>query len=80
MRASAFAGVTPEGWPIRSSPGRRAALTSATTDPGTLFQLAAPLLAACAGFAPRLASVLGPNSSMHLDSLDVTFQDFLDQP
>jgi IclR family acetate operon transcriptional repressor len=46
----------------------------------TLLQLAAPLLAACAGLAPRLASVLGPNSSMRLDSLDVTFQDFLDQP
>jgi DNA-binding IclR family transcriptional regulator len=43
----------------------------------TLVSLAAPLLAACHELAPRLATVLGPNSSMRLDSLDVTIQDFL---
>ena len=46
----------------------------------TLLRLADPLRAACADVAPRLATVLGPNSSMQLESLDVTIQDFLDQP
>lgn len=43
-----------------------------------LLRLAAPLRAACADLAPRLATVLGPNSSMRLESLDVTIHDFLD--
>jgi IclR family transcriptional regulator, acetate operon repressor len=46
----------------------------------TLVQLAVPLHATCAELSPRLAAVLGPNSSMRLDSLDVTIEDFLDQP
>ena len=46
----------------------------------TLLRLAVPLRAACADLAPRLATVLGPNSSMRLESLDVTIQDFLDRP
>ena len=45
----------------------------------TLLQLATPLHATCAELAPRLAAVLGPNSSMRLDSLDVAIQDFLNQ-
>ena len=44
-----------------------------------LVRLATPLRAACADLAPRLATVLGPNSSMRLDSLDVTIHDLLDQ-
>lgn len=44
-----------------------------------LVRLAAPLHAACAELAPRMATVLGPNSSRRLDSLDVTIQDFLGQ-
>jgi IclR family acetate operon transcriptional repressor len=43
-----------------------------------LLSLAAPLLAACAELAPRLAAVLGPSSSVRLESLDVTIQDVLD--
>ncbi|MCE0763692.1 IclR family transcriptional regulator [Pseudonocardia kujensis] len=43
----------------------------------TLLRLATPLLAACAELAPRLATVLGPSSSVRLESLDVTIQDFL---
>jgi len=43
-----------------------------------LRRLATPLLAACAELGPRLANVLGPNSSVRLDSLDVTIQDLLD--
>ncbi|WP_236795023.1 IclR family transcriptional regulator [Amycolatopsis sp. GM8] len=43
-----------------------------------LHRLAPPLLAACAELAPRLAAVLGPSSSVRLDSLDVTVQDALD--
>jgi hypothetical protein len=34
--------------------------------------------AACSELAPRLATVLGPNSSVRLESLDVTIQHFLD--
>lgn len=44
-----------------------------------LVRLAVPLHAAVAELGPRLATVLGPNSSMRLDSLDVTSQDLLDQ-
>ncbi len=43
-----------------------------------LRRLARPLSAACAELAPRLATVLGPNSSVRLESLDVTIQDFLE--
>lgn len=43
-----------------------------------LRSLAPPLLAACAELAPRLAAVLGPSSSVRLESLDVTIQDVLD--
>jgi IclR family transcriptional regulator, acetate operon repressor len=46
----------------------------------TLLQLATPQHVTCAELAPRLAAVLGPNSTMRLDSLDVTIEDFLDQP
>ncbi|TVT59338.1 IclR family transcriptional regulator [Amycolatopsis rhizosphaerae] len=46
----------------------------------TLLQLSTPLRAACADLAPRLATVLGPNSSIRLDPLDVMIRDFLDQP
>ena len=46
----------------------------------TLLRLSAPLRAACADLAPRLATVLGPNSSIRLESLDVVAQEFLDQP
>ncbi len=43
-----------------------------------LRRLAGPLRVACADLAPRLATVLGPNSSVRLESLDVTIQDFLE--
>ena len=43
-----------------------------------LRRLAPPLLAACAELGPRLATVLGPSSSVRLESLDVTIQDVLD--
>ncbi|GAA1853514.1 helix-turn-helix domain-containing protein [Pseudonocardia ailaonensis] len=43
-------------------------------DPG---RLARPLLAACAELGPRLATVLGPSSSVRLESLDVTIQNVL---
>lgn len=46
----------------------------------TLLRLVTPLHAACADLAPRLATVVGPNSSVRLESLDVTIRDFLDQP
>jgi IclR family transcriptional regulator, acetate operon repressor len=45
----------------------------------TLLRLRAPLQAACTTLAPRMATVLGPNSSVRLESLDVTIRDFLDQ-
>jgi DNA-binding IclR family transcriptional regulator len=45
----------------------------------TLVRLAAPLHAACADLAPRLANMLGPNSCMRLESLDVAIHDFVDQ-
>jgi DNA-binding IclR family transcriptional regulator len=44
----------------------------------TLLHLVTPLHAACSQLAPRLATVLGPNSSVRLESLDVTIQHFLD--
>ena len=44
----------------------------------TLLHLVTPLHAACSQLAPQLATVLGPNSSVRLESLDVTIQDFLD--
>jgi IclR family transcriptional regulator, acetate operon repressor len=44
----------------------------------TLLQLVTPLHAACSQLAPRLATVLGPNSSVRLESLDVTIRHFLD--
>lgn len=44
----------------------------------TLRRLAAPLSAACEQLAPRLATVIGPNSSVRLESLDVTIQDFIE--
>jgi DNA-binding IclR family transcriptional regulator len=44
----------------------------------TLHKLVTPLLASCATLAPRLAAVLGPNSSVRIESLDVHIQDFLD--
>lgn len=43
-----------------------------------LRKLIRPLRAACADLAPKLAVVIGPNSSLRLDSLDVTIQDFLE--
>ncbi|MDH6554990.1 IclR family acetate operon transcriptional repressor [Streptomyces sp. SAI-117] len=43
-----------------------------------LHRFATPLLAACAELGPRLATVLGPSSSVRLESLDVTIQDVLD--
>ncbi|WP_225625847.1 IclR family transcriptional regulator [Streptomyces werraensis] len=42
-----------------------------------LLALAGPLQAAGAELAPRLAAVIGPNSSVRLASLDVTIQDLL---
>jgi IclR family transcriptional regulator, acetate operon repressor len=50
---------------------------SRTPEP-VLRRLVRPLLAACTGLGPRLATVLGPNSSVRLESLDVTIQDVLD--
>ena len=44
----------------------------------TLLRLVTPLHAACYQLAPRLATVLGPNSSVRLESLDVTIRQFLD--
>lgn len=44
---------------------------------GVLLRLAGPLKAASAELAPRLAEVIGPNSSVRLDSLDVTIQELL---
>jgi IclR family transcriptional regulator, acetate operon repressor len=40
-----------------------------------LHRLSDPLIAACARLAPRLAKVLGPNSSERRATLDVTIQD-----
>lgn len=42
-----------------------------------LLALAGPLRSASAELAPRLAAVIGPNSSVRLASLDVTIQDLL---
>ncbi|WP_063746977.1 IclR family transcriptional regulator [Streptomyces canus] len=42
-----------------------------------LLALAGPLRAASSELAPRLAAVIGPNSSVRLASLDVTIQDLL---
>ncbi|MDH6523373.1 IclR family acetate operon transcriptional repressor [Streptomyces sp. SAI-135] len=42
-----------------------------------LLALAGPLQAASRELAPRLAAVIGPNSSVRLASLDVTIQDLL---
>jgi len=44
----------------------------------TLHSLSAPLIAACNQLAPHLATVLGPNSSVRLESLNVTIQDFIE--
>ncbi|MGV9800856.1 IclR family transcriptional regulator [Mycobacterium sp. NPDC003449] len=44
----------------------------------TLRRLAQPLTSACRQLAPHLATVLGPNSSIRLESLDVTIQDFIE--
>lgn len=41
-------------------------------------RLAQPVLAACAELGPRLATVLGPSSSVRLESLNVAIQDVLD--
>lgn len=43
-----------------------------------LHRLAAPLLAASAELGARLATILGPSSSVRLESLDVTTQHVLD--
>jgi len=43
-----------------------------------LRRLAAPLMSACNGLAPHLATLLGPNSSARLDALDITIQDFME--
>lgn len=43
-----------------------------------LRKLAGPLRAAASDLAPKLAVVLGPNSSMRTESLNVTIQDFLE--
>ncbi|WP_410627864.1 IclR family transcriptional regulator [Amycolatopsis sp. cmx-8-4] len=43
-----------------------------------LRRLAQPLTAACTQLAPHLATVLGPNSSIRLESLDVTIKDFIE--
>ncbi|MEE6177223.1 IclR family transcriptional regulator [Mycobacterium sp. 050134] len=45
---------------------------------GALRELARPLIAACDGLAPRLAALLGPNSSERLEALDVTIQDLME--
>jgi DNA-binding IclR family transcriptional regulator len=42
-----------------------------------LRRLAPPLMSACNGLAPHLATLLGPNASARLDALDVTIQDFM---
>ncbi|MFB6552469.1 IclR family transcriptional regulator [Streptomyces sp. NPDC056405] len=42
----------------------------------TLFRLARPLMAACGELAPALATVLGPNSSVREETLNVAVQDF----
>jgi DNA-binding IclR family transcriptional regulator len=47
-------------------------------DKATLTKLAPPLIASCTALAPRLAAVLGPHSSVRVESLDVNIQDFLD--
>ncbi len=44
-----------------------------------LLRLVTPLHAACADLAPRLAAVLGPNSSLSQQSLDITIRDALDE-
>lgn len=45
---------------------------------GTLHRLAQPLKSACTHLAPHLANVLGPNSTLRLESLDVTIQGFVE--
>lgn len=42
-----------------------------------LRRLARPLTSACMQLAPHLATVLGPNSSIGLEALDVTIQSFV---
>ncbi|NKQ51691.1 IclR family transcriptional regulator [Amycolatopsis sp. K13G38] len=42
-----------------------------------LLRLRGPLMAACAELGPRLATFLGPNSTAHLESLDVTVRNLL---
>ena len=44
----------------------------------SLRRLAPPLMSACNGLAPHLATLLGPNSSARLDALDITIQDFME--
>jgi hypothetical protein len=41
-----------------------------------LRRLAQPLMSACSDLAPHLATVLGPNSSVRLEALDVTIREF----
>jgi len=45
---------------------------------GALHRLAQPLKSACTQLAPHLANVLGPNSTLRLESLDVTIQGFVE--
>jgi IclR family acetate operon transcriptional repressor len=44
----------------------------------TLHRLAQPLTSACRQLAPHLATVLGPNSTLRLESLDLTIQGFIE--
>jgi DNA-binding IclR family transcriptional regulator len=54
--------------------GSRAVALATLIGPRTaLLQAARPVL------APRLAAVLGPNSSLSLESLDITIRDSLDE-
>lgn len=45
----------------------------------TLRKLSEPLKLACKRLAPKLATMLGPNSSQRLTALDVTIQELLDE-
>lgn len=46
----------------------------------TLRKLAQPLMSSCRELAPHLATVLGPNSSIRLESLDVAIQELVETP
>jgi IclR family transcriptional regulator, acetate operon repressor len=67
--------VIGERSPLTSGCSGRAILAFLPEAEEVLLGLVAPLHAACAGLAPRLAAILGPNSSLSLESLDVTIRD-----